>query len=129
MRFLAAILLIGVFVRHDSAKWLAGDHYSVAAVFYMLGGAWEVILCATVLLFTFAMHPSLWKSLIQAAMLIGIVEAVQMPVCRLLVTDIRSVPAGMSLCDHVTGLPIGIAVVSIYFLILIWSLGRALRAA
>lgn len=128
MRVIAALLVIGVFLRHNSAKWLAGD-FTPQAIFYMLGGVWEAILCATVLVFTAAMRPSIWRFVMQAAMVIGILEAVQMPVCRLMISDIRAVPPGMSLCDFVAGFPIGISIVAVYFLVIVWSIGRHVRAA
>jgi len=48
MQWLGPVLLIGVFVRHDTAQWLPG--YTPPEWFYILGGTWEILLCASILL-------------------------------------------------------------------------------
>src|SRR5258707_12817845 len=75
MKWLGPILLVGVFLRHDTAQWLPG--YNPGAWFYILGGAWEVILCSALLL-TFHAIP-----LLTAALWIGVFEGRQVSVCRL----------------------------------------------
>src|SRR5260221_9231923 len=82
MKWLGPILLVGVFLRHDTAQWLPG--YNPGAWFYILGGAWEVILCSALLL-TFHAIP-----LLTAALWIGILEGAHVSVCRLATT--RSLP-------------------------------------
>src|SRR5437899_2034845 len=99
MRWLGPILLIAVFLRHDTSQWLPA--FSPAAWFYILGGFWEILLCAVIL----NAAPSI--PLLTAAMWIGILEGAQISTCRLLTADISQVPKGANLCDHLTGWPIG----------------------
>jgi hypothetical protein len=113
--WLGSILLIGVFGRHD-LTWLPG--YSPAGWFYILGGIWEMILCATLLLF-------LRSPLAVAALWIGILEGAQISTCRLLTTDIHQVKG--NLCDALTNLPIGATMTALYVLIICWAIGKAWR--
>ena len=105
MRWLASILLIGVFARHNLAFSLPG--YSPAAWFYILGGMWEACLCFSLMLF-------LKAPLVLAALWIGILEGAQISTCRLLTADITQIPKGANLCDHLTGLPIGATMTALY---------------
>ena len=130
MKWIASILLLGVFIRHDAVTWIAQTvHMTPAAVFYILGGIWEVTLCAVLLMVFWAMRASIWKNLAIAAMLIGILEGAQVSICRMCISDIRQVPPGTNLCDYVSGLPVGISLTCLYFLILCWSVGHAYRTA
>jgi hypothetical protein len=107
MRVIATILIVGVFLAHDGANWLAdGSRFTPAAVFYMLHGAWEAVLSALLLAVLTATKASAWRDLGITALAISIIEALQIPACRLAISDIRSVPPGMSLCDRATGLPV-----------------------
>lgn len=100
-----------------------------AAIFYILGGAWEVVLCGVLLMIFWAMKKSIWRNLSIAAMLIGMLEGGQVAVCRLAVSDIHAVPQGVNLCDYVGGLPIGVSLTCLYFFILCWSVGHAARTS
>jgi len=107
MRAVAIILVVGVFIAHDGANWLAdGTRYSPAAVFYMLHGAWGAVLSALLLVVITAAAASVWRDLSIAALVISIIEGVQIPACRLAIADMKAVPRGVSLCDHATGLPV-----------------------
>jgi len=107
MRAVAIILVVGVFVAHDGANWLAdGTRYSPAAVFYMLHGAWEAVLSAALLLVLVAVKATVWRDLALGALTISIIEGLQMPTCRLAIADMKAVPRGVSLCDFATGLPV-----------------------
>ena len=129
MKWIASILLLGVFIRHDAVTFIAHQvGWTPAAIFYLLGGLWEVVLCAAIALFALTTHVSIWRELILAAMAIGILEGSQVFICRLCVKDIRAVPPGTNLCDYVTGLPVGVSLTCLYFLILCWSVGHV-RAA
>src|SRR5437870_2954674 len=106
MKWLGPILLVGVFLRHDTSQWLPG--YTPGAWFYVLGGLWEMILCGS-LLALIGGYP-----LAIAALWIGILEGAQVSTCRLLMTDITKVPRGGNLCDALTGLPIGATMTALY---------------
>ena len=130
MKAIASLLLLGVFIRHDAVTWIASTvGMTPAAIFYILGGIWEAILCAVLLMIFWVAKKSIWRNLAIAAMLIGILEATQVSVCRMAISDIRAVPQGTNLCDFVSGLPIGISLTCLYFLILCWSVGHATRTA
>lgn len=128
MRTLAIVLLVGVFARHDTANWLAdGSALSPAAWFYVLGGAWEATLCALMLWQVMGYPAELWRNLAAAGLLIGISEGVQVSVCRLAVEDIRAIPPGINMCDHIAGMPVGAVMTSLYLLLICWQIGRAIR--
>jgi len=130
MRLIAFALLLGVFIRHNTYAILSQQTGMTEPwVFYVLGGLWEVVLCSVLLMIFWAMRPSIWKNLAIAAMAIGILEGAQVFVCRLCVKDIYAVPPGTNLCDYVSGLPIGVSLTCLYFLILCWSVGHATRAS
>lgn len=128
MRALAIILLVGVFLRHDTANWLAdGSTFSAGAWFYVLGGAWEVMLCGLLLWAVMGYPWTIWRGISSAALLIGMSEGAQIAGCRLAIDDIKAVPIGANLCDHATGLPVGAVMMSGYLLLLCWHIGRAIR--
>ena len=119
MKWLGPILLVGVFVRHNTSHWLTG--YSPQAWFYVLGGLWEVVLCLTLLRFVTA-------PLAISALWIGILEGAQVATCRLLTADISAVPKNANLCDALTGLPIGATMTGLYLLIICWAIGKKWRS-
>lgn len=125
MKLLAAVLVLGVFIRHVAVNWLDLG-ISTTALFYTLGGAWESILCLAILVLMLAAKDSIWKSLIQFAMIVGMVEGLQIAACRPFVHDLSKVPPGVDLCDYLLGFPFGKAVMVFYFLVLIWIVGRKL---
>lgn len=124
MRTIAIVLLLGVFLAHDAANWLSGhSRFTPPAVFYMLQGAWSVVLSSVLLMLFWMATASIWRTLCIAAMVISIVEGLQVAVCRLAVDDIGSVPQGMNLCDYVTGIPVGTITTILYLVILAWLIG------
>ena len=128
MSRVAVILIIGVFLRHDAANWLAsGSRLSPAAWHYILGGAWEVMLCALLLWVVYGYRWSVWRGIASTALVIGMLEGMQISACRLAVDDIRAVPVGMNLCDFRLGLPVGAVMTSLYLIMLAWQVGRAIR--
>ena len=130
MRAVAIILIVGVFLVHDGENWLAhGTRFSPAAVFYMLQGAWTVVLSACLLLFMLSAVPTVWRNLASAALVISIVEGSLIPVCRLAVTDIKAVPSGVSLCDYVTGLPVHAVLLCLEVFAVCWIAGVGIRNA
>lgn len=128
MRALAFVLVVGVFARHGLANAIA-EHstLSPAAWFYVLGGAWEVALCACLAWAIIGYRASLWRSLGLAACAIGAIEGAQMSACRLAITDIRAVPAGANLCDFATGLPVGAVLFTLYLLGISYAIGASFR--
>jgi hypothetical protein len=116
MKWLGPILLVGVFVRHDTSSWLPG--YTPAAWFYILGGVWEMILCTVLLLF-------LRTPLAVAALWIGVLEGAQISACRLLTKDYSAVPKWQNLCDHLTGLPVGAIMTGLYLYIVCQAIGKS----
>ncbi len=118
MRWLGPILLMGVFVRHNTSFWL--PIFSPQAWFYILGGLWEMILCGTLLLM-------LRQPLVIAAAWIGILEGAQVSVCRLSTSNIADVPKGANLCDALTNLPIGATMTALYLGIVCWAIGKEWR--
>lgn len=128
MKVVAAVLLLGVFIANDTANWIAqATGYSPAAVFYMLQGAWVVILSGCILVFMLAAKPSFWRSLGIAAVGISMAEGAMIPACRLAVTDISAVPRGTNMCDFVTGLPVSATTLTLELMILAWIVGASFR--
>jgi hypothetical protein len=114
---LGIILLILVSIRHNGSIWLS-DFTGITqkGVFYVLGGAWEAVLC-------FVLASYLWKQREHIgvfACVIGASEGIQMAVCRLLQS-----PTSGNLCDAYFGLPVGATFVSMYALCLSWYVGRS----
>lgn len=124
MRWLAILLVVGVFVAHDAANWLSeGTRFSPGWVFYMLQGVWSALLSACLLIFFISAKPSLWRSLGIAGLAISIIEGAMVVGCALLVDDIYAVPRGTTLCHYATGLPIGSAITCLEVFILAWIVG------
>lgn len=130
MKALAVLLLVGLFMRHGSAGWIADlTNFPVKGIFYILGGYWEAILCAVILGFIALQDDGLWSRLAVLACLAGILEGLQMSICRTLTADISKVPEGVSLCANLTGLPLGLALFVCYFIAALWIVGKHARPA
>jgi hypothetical protein len=130
VRFIAIVLVVGVFLAHDGEHWLSeGSRFSPAAVFYMLQGAWTVVLSACLLLLLTAAVASVWRDLAVTALGISIVEGSLLPVCRFPVANIKEVPMGVGLCDHVTGLPVHAVLLTLEVLAVVWIAGTGIRSA
>jgi hypothetical protein len=123
LKWLSVLLLIGVFVANDGAYLLSGP-YSVAATFYMLQGAWTALLSGLLLMLFCEAKPSLWKNLGIAAMSISLLEALEIPACRLFIVDISKVRG--NLCDA-WGFPISSVTLTLEVLILAWLVGSYWR--
>jgi MFS family permease len=118
VKWLGPLLLIGVFARHN-LTWLPG--YSPAEWFYLLGGLWEVVLCATILL----LLPSI-STLAIAALWIGILEGAQVTICGALMGHARP-PEGMNECDYLTGWHVGAIMTGVYLFIVCMAIGKEWR--
>lgn len=128
MRGVAAILMLAVFIRHESIYWLASaSGFSPQAVNYMMTGAFEAILGGIIIALVWGYKETIWRNLAIAAMAIAVLEGLQITGCRLLVADIRKVPAGSNLCDYLVGFPLGHVMFAIYLLIICTMVGRAIR--
>lgn len=127
MKVIAFALLVGVFIRHSGHTWLSGSGYSPAAVFYMLGGLWEALLCALGAALVYGARRTVWSGVALAALTIGALEGLQVTGCRLAIADIRAVPSGANLCDYATGLPVGAVAFSLYLIVIAWHVGRGIN--
>lgn len=117
MKWLGPLLLIGVFARHN-LTWLPG--YSPAEWFYVLGGVWELALCAALLPFLST------SSLATAALWIGILEGAQVTVCGALMGHARP-PENVPECDYLTGWHVGAIMTGVYLFIVCPAIGKAWR--
>ncbi len=117
MRWLACLLLVGVFVRHNASHWL--PWYSAPEWFYILGGLWECLLSASLLFF-------LRLPLAVAALWIAILEGGQVAVCGALMGHARP-PEGQNECDYLSNLPIGATMTALYLGIVCWAIGKEWR--
>lgn len=126
MKWLAAILLVGVGLRHAGASWLAPMFgVSVPGTFYVLGGMWEALLCLTVMVLLSTQRRSPWRGLALGAMAVGFIEGALMAACRLASgISLGSKPRDMNLCDWVIGVPIGPALLTTYVVILCYGAYR-----
>ena len=123
-------LLLGVFIRHYSAWWLAeGTYLSPQAMFYVLGGAWEAILCLALLGAVTLAKRSLWRYIAGVAMVVGALEGLQIAICRVAISDIRAVPTNINLCDYLTGLPLGATLAALYLIAIAYGASRYVRTA
>lgn len=121
MRTMAVVLLVGVFMTHHTANWLAdGSRFSPAAIFYMQQGMWAAILALFLLDAIWAEARSFWRSLAIAALVISIGEGLLQPVCRFAVDNINAVPKGVSLCDYVTGMPTHAVMLCVEIFAVLW---------
>jgi hypothetical protein len=107
LRFIAFLLLIGVFVRHDSSAWIAdllGANQK--AVFYVQGGLWEAVLACVI---AWLVPKGPYRYMVLMACIIEITEGLQMAVCQSLTAS-----ASGNLCDNLTGFPIGATLTALY---------------
>ena len=126
MKWLACALLVGVFARHDTSIFLSHHtEFSARVWFYVLGGWWEMMLCG-VLLVLLQWASGRWRYIAMSALWVGILEAAQMT-CQLAVPNMALIPKETNLCDHVTGLPIGFLMTSLYLLVILAGVGKAWR--
>lgn len=129
MKWVAFALILGVFIRHEAVYTIASaTGYTPAATFRMLGGAWEALLCAVLLIFATALKKCLWRDLIIIAGCIGMLEGLQTPICRIAISDIKAVPATANLCDYALGFPLSYVLLAIYLIFICWSIGHAIRS-
>jgi hypothetical protein len=122
LRWLAIVLLVGVFVRHDTS-YLASTFTPLTpgAWFTVMGGLWEITLCLALLLWVRSIP------LAAAALWIGILEGAQISACRAVIADIRSVPQNVNLCDYLTGWHVGAIMTGVYLFIVCMAIGKEWR--
>lgn len=124
MKWLAVILLSAVFVRHNSAFWMASAlDTTPAAMSYFMGGVLEAVAGAALAILFFVHRRSLWRNLGIFAGIVMMSEGFQMAACRLAV-DIKTLPPNTTLCDHATGLPVGSVLATLYLLAFGFILAR-----
>jgi hypothetical protein len=109
VKAIAALLLVGVFLRHNSAHWWAeAFDANVKAIFYVFGGWWEAIVAAIIIALVWKRAAG-WQIAVMACV-IQISEGLQMT-CQLFTASARG-----NVCDNLTGLPVGAAFTAIYSL-------------
>lgn len=124
MKWLAAILVLAVFTRHNSAFWMAAAlDTTPPAVSYVMGATLEVIAGGSMALLALAYASSLWRNLVIFAGIVMMSEGAQMVACRIAIPDIRALPPMTTLCDHVTGLPVAAVATTVYLFLLAYILG------
>ncbi len=127
MRAIAIILLLAVFIRHGSINWLADASGAEPwAVNYILGGAEEAALALMIAVLLLAYRAGIWRNLGLGACVISVIEGTQIAGCSLLISDIRDVPSGWSLCEYLAGFQFGMALVTAYLAIVCYSIVAAL---
>jgi len=112
MKYLAYLLLIGAFFRHNTSNWIAAiTGANPRAIFYIEGGLWEAALCALVLGFIWEWYwrEDAYRYMAVMGCLYGMGEGLQMSVCRLFADAGHG-----NLCDSWTGLPVGATTTSLY---------------
>ncbi len=125
MKWLVALLFVGVWARHNTSFPLSQwSGVTQPGVFYAQGGLWEAVLCAVLLAIFWETTKGFARALLISGMAVGIIEGLQMAVCRPLVKSMAGVPSGMNVCDHVTGLPITGVVLALEFIITVWFVGK-----
>lgn len=125
MKWLALTVLVITFARHNSAFWMASALNTTApAVSYVMGGILEAVMGVAIALLMFTQPKSLWRTLGIFAGCIAASEGAQMAVCRMAIADIRALPPNTTLCDHVTGLPVGSVLMTGYLMGIFYLVGR-----
>ncbi len=117
MRWTAILLTLIAFLRH------AGDgpvaqifSIPVKAAQYILGGFQETFLWIVIAILLWFFKDAIWRKLAWGACAIGIVEGIQIPVCRILAFGKQKAADGVNLCDHVSGMPASITLLTMYTL-------------
>lgn len=124
MRWWVSCLLVATFLRHFTSEWLAaGSSFSPAAVFYMLGGVYEVALAALALPVLIVIKPSVWRGLGFLALGVMAVEGLQVATCRFFL----KAATHANQCDVLTGLPVEKTTVTFYAMVAAFIIGKAIR--
>lgn len=124
------MLLAGVFIRHFGYWWLAeGTRFSPKAMFYILGGAWETILCLTLLGAFIVTERSVWRYIAIAAMIVGALEGFQIAACQFVVVTNANTPANTNICDYLMGVPLGPTLAALYLIAIAYGVSKYIRTA
>jgi hypothetical protein len=123
------MLLAAVFIRHGAVYWIADmTGFSPAAMHYILGGLWEIVLSSTIIMLMAGYPNSLWRNLAIGASAIAILEGAQIAGCRLAIgRSLEEVPKGMNLCDYLAGIPVGPYLLAVYLFIVVYAIGCTFR--
>jgi len=108
LKYLAYILLIGVFIRHDTSRWIS-DLTGVrqAVIFYIQGGFWEATLGAVV--WFLLKEPSPYRDMAVMGCIFEISEGLQIGICRMFAEGGHG-----NVCDYWSGLPVGATLTALY---------------
>jgi hypothetical protein len=116
---IAAMLLVGVFVANYTWRWIAvGTRFTEWATWYMLQGLWIALLCCILASLLYEKPKCITRNVAIGACVIGGVEGAQHALFRFLIDDPKTIPRGVDLADHVTGLPISTTLLTMYTLII-----------
>jgi hypothetical protein len=124
VNILAALLLIGVFLRHHTAHQIsAWTGWTANIVYYVEGGLFEVLLCGVLATCLLASRRSLGRDLALVALGIGAVEGLLMALFQMFKTS--RPPPGVNTGDWITGLPltpilIMLSVIAVIATYLLW---------
>jgi len=88
-------------------------------MFYMLGGALEVMMAVVIFLLT----ESIW---VRVASAVLASEGAQIVICRIAVQDVHAA-RGQNLCDYATGLPVTSFMWAMYLLLICWPIVKWVR--
>lgn len=128
MRWFACALVIGMVLRYFSYHSIGAQTYLTArGWYYVMGGLWEVLLCAALALVVWEAKKSAWRWLALYALVVSICESLQASVCRIAVAEMSSVPKGVNICDYVSGIQFTTTINTLYLIVLALIVGVILR--
>lgn len=114
MKQLACLLTLVVFIRHASSEFLSQIfNLTVKAAYYIVGGMQETVLWIVICIFTLMQPKSIWRAMALGAALVGIIEGMQIPICRIL--TLHQNYSGNT-CDWKFGMPIGASMLGAYII-------------
>lgn len=107
-RVIAAALFAAVLLAHYAGPYIKGAAGIGQAGWGYIGQhVLIVVLAAALVPLLLNLTRTLDRDVALAAAVVAMLESIQPPPCRLLIgPHLASVPAGVNLCDHVTGWPI-----------------------
>lgn len=116
MKWFASLLIASVFITHAGGRLLAqwsGIPQNI--VEHMLYGGLLAALSALLLAVMLHMIESFWRDLALLALVVSILEGVQMAACIPWTLErLAQIPARTNLCDALTGQPVGATLLGLY---------------
>ncbi len=113
MKYLAILLGLVVYARHDTTSLLASlVGAQPKAIYYSVGGIQETVLWAVIAVMLLQYRHAVWRSAAIGACVIGIVEGIQLPLCMIGWNE----KSKGNICDAWTGLPVGGTIAASYLI-------------